>query len=81
MKLKTTPLTNGPACIQGLITSAERGRHSDFRNMSMEMDLHQYRLHSRQRVVLQFTVCERCKCSGARPSVQADRINQSIQAT
>lgn len=81
MKLKTTPLTNGPACIQGLITSAERSRRGDFRNMSMEMDLHQYRLHSRQRVALQFTVCERAKCSGARPSVQADRINQSIQAT
>lgn len=64
MKLKTTPLTNGPACIQGLITSAERSRRSDFYNMSMEMDLHQYRLHSRQRVALQFTVCERAKCSG-----------------
>lgn len=57
MKLKTTPLTNGPACIQGLITAA------DFHNMSMEMDLQQYGLHSRQRVALQFTVCERAKVS------------------
>lgn len=64
MKLQTTPLTNGPACIQALITSGERGGRGDFRNMSMEMDLHQCGLRSRQRVALQFTVCERAKCSG-----------------
>lgn len=56
MKLRTTPLTNGPACIQGLI--AERSRCCDFHNMSLEMDLRQSRPHSRRRVALQFTVCE-----------------------
>lgn len=81
MKLPTTPLTNGPACVRDLITSAERSRRCDFHNMSMEMDLHRHRLHSSQRVALRFTVRERAECSGARLSVQADRINQSIQAT
>lgn len=76
MKLGTTPLTNGPACIQGLI--AERSRRCDFHNMSVETDLRQYRPHSRRRVALQFTVCERARCCGDRLSVQADRINQSI---
>lgn len=78
MKLKTTPLTNGPACIQGLI--AERSRRCDFHNMSVEMDLRQYRPHSRWRVALQFAAPERAQCCGARLSVQADRINQSINS-
>lgn len=30
MKLPTTPLTNGAACMQGLITSAERSKRYEF---------------------------------------------------
>lgn len=76
MKLKTTPLTNGPACIQGLI--AERSRRCDFHNMSVEMDLHQYRSHSRQRVALQFAAPERAQCCGVCRLTES--INQSINS-